>query len=565
MAGQLVSAEDMRRAVADDPQFRCPRRPALVRGLVRLHLHDGILVEGAPSRQILRGAATRDLVPAILPLLDGTLDAGGIAERTGLPKPHVERVIALLYTCGLLEEGEADTEAAPNTPEAAFWSRSLDSTRVNSRTSEVLARLTSAQIGVAGDGRLAKLILNELGAAGMTAIGPVTGVAPPSVQQHDLVLAAIEEDAPAPAELAAECARAGVPFLPVRLSGGTVELGPYTDPEFTASFADAERQRLAAPVPEDTTGLSTQLRMQLAAALASAQTAALIARVGSVPVLRGLMRVDLGTWEQSLHVIASIPDQPGPRVTTTAAGVPLAVAFESSVAFTPRRLLNPRAHQVHYKPGNLALQHESKRWPSARELELADCTATVPAPLAAPESLGGEPGTGSVPLGQLAALLQRGAGLRPGGDSERKVQRWAPTGGNLGSVQLHVVARRVTGLQPGLWGYVSSGHRLARLGDALDIGYPSTSASISPAVIVLTGALSRVASKYYGFGWRVIHLDAGAAMAQLVYTAQAFGLSARPLDRWDDSHLAELLDLDLDSEPITGVLLVGADLNQGEE
>ena len=163
-SAKLVSADAMHRAVAGDPQFRCPRRPTLCRGLVVVPLPDGILVEGGPSRQVLRGAATRDLVPTVLPLLDGTLDKEEIAERTGAPVPHIERLLALLYTCGLLEEGE-DGSGPPELPATPFWSRSLDSTRVNTCTGEVLHRLASARLAVAGDPELGSLLCGELAAA----------------------------------------------------------------------------------------------------------------------------------------------------------------------------------------------------------------------------------------------------------------------------------------------------------------------------------------------------------------------------------------------------------------
>jgi SagB-type dehydrogenase family enzyme len=565
MAGQLISAEDMRRAVTADPQFQVPRHPLLPASLVRVDLPDGILMEGAPTRQVLRGGATRDLVPAVLPLLDGARTVADVAQESGLPLPHVERVVALLYTCGLLVEGSKDSTAelasAPALEQLAYWSRNLDSTRVNVRASQAVARVAAARVAVTGDLDLAELLLGELSDLG--ASGALLAE-PEQVRQRlagtDLVIATITGGDGVPdgiAELAEECARSRIPFLPVRLSEDVLELGPYLDPDFTAGFDEAERQRRAAPATDEPAQLERGLRLRLAAGLTAGQVSALLSRVGSVPVLRGLMRVDLVRWEHSLHVVAPIPDTPpGPRVTTTRAGVPLAVAFETSVGFTPRRLLNPRAHQVHYKPGNLALQHEFKRWPSARQLPLgAGAAPTGPLP-AAEDFLDGTRFTGTVRVDHLGTLLQRGAGRRPGPNPERKVQRWAPNGGNLGSVQLHVLARSVEGLESGRWGYVSGEHRLAHLGADTELGWGDEETRSAPLAIVLTANLARVASKYYGFGWRVVHLDAGVAIAQMAYTAGCLGLTARPLDRWDDEHLADLFDLDLENEPVTGVLVV---------
>nr|BFE86240.1 hypothetical protein GCM10020093_088410 [Planobispora longispora] len=67
----LIPAEAMSHAVAFDPQFRMPRRPRLVPGLVTLPLPDGLLVEGTPTRQALRGAAARTLIPGSCPSWTG--------------------------------------------------------------------------------------------------------------------------------------------------------------------------------------------------------------------------------------------------------------------------------------------------------------------------------------------------------------------------------------------------------------------------------------------------------------------------------------------------------------
>ncbi|MEX2982481.1 SagB family peptide dehydrogenase [Streptomyces sp. C36] len=562
---KLISAQDMRRAVATDPQFTAPRRPALCRGLVQLPIEGGLLVEGAPTRQILRGTATRDLIPKLLPLLDGTHDQAEIAELAGVPVEHVAQVVALLYTCGLLEEGDpsgthpADRAEAGSTAAhaARYWSRSLDSTRVNRSTSEVLDRLRDTRVAIAGDAALGGLVGDLLLAAGMVRAAQVDaslfeGAPSGDTPVPDLVIALTEDSATSLHGIAAWCAEHDVPLIPVRLHDGILDVGPYIDTRFTVSFADAEQQRVTAPAPAARSYLPpVTVRRSLAASLAANQVTTVVGRVGSAPVLRGLLRADLVEWTQTVHVIAQVPQETDSRSALTEAGVPIALAFEASVGFPPRKLLNPRDHQAHYKPGNIALQHDSKRWPSARTLKLPREGALPDTPLgvAAPEP------AARIDLGHLSSVLLRGAGLRDETEPTRQVQRWNPTGGNLGSVQLHVITHDVAGLEDGTWGYVTHSHRLARLSAVKDAGAGNAEQS-SPVAVVLTGALARVASKYSGFAWRVVHLDAGVAIAQMSHVARSLGLTAQPLDRWDDLHLADVLDLDLDAEPVTGVLLL---------
>ncbi|MEU8581317.1 SagB family peptide dehydrogenase [Streptomyces abikoensis] len=562
---KLISAQDMHRAVTTDPQFTAPRRPALCQGLVQLPIEGGLLVEGTPTRQILRGTATRDLIPKLLPLLDGTHDQAEIAEIAGVPMEHVAQVVALLYTCGLLEEGDpsgthpADqAEAGSAAAHAArYWSRSLDSTRVNRSTSEVLDRLRDTRVAIAGDAALGGLVGELLLAAGMVRAAQVDaslfeGAPSGDTPVPDLVIALTEDSATSLHGIAAWCAEHDVPLIPVRLHDGMLDVGPYIDTKFTVSFADAEQQRVTAPEPAAHPYLpAVTVRRSLAASLAANQVTTVVGRVGSAPVLRGLLRADLVEWTQTVHVIAQVPQETDSRSALTEAGVPIALAFEASVGFPPRKLLNPRDHQAHYKPGNIALQHDSKRWPSARTLQLPREGALPNTPLGAEAA---EP-VARVDLGHLSSVLLRGAGLRDEAEPTRQVQRWNPTGGNLGSVQLHVITRDVAGLEDGTWGYVTHSHRLARLSAVKDAGVGNRGQS-SPVAVVLTGALARVASKYSGFAWRVVHLDAGVAIAQMSHVARSLGLTAQPLDRWDDLRLADVLDLDLDAEPVTGVLLL---------
>jgi SagB-type dehydrogenase family enzyme len=461
----------------------------------------------------------------------------------------VEQVIALLYTCGLLEEG-ADPAGSGGTeaddPSAVFWSRSLDSTRVNRSAAEAMRRLSGTHVAIVADGDIGVGLRDSLLRNGFGQVELVPVLAEGTA---DLVVAVDEGGRSDVGETAAWCDSRGIPMLPAHLNGGTLDIGPYIDTEFTVSFDEADRQRSAeTPAAGRDSAADEAAVRTMATALIAGQVTAIASRVGAVSVLRGMVRTDLDSWRQDMYVTAPVPGRTDSRSTLTAADVPLALAFEASVAFPPRKLLNPRDHQMHYKPGNIALQHESKRWPSARTIELPRTGIHPQAPL----EPAGYTAAGRVGLSQLASLLLLAAGRREDPRPGPSVPRWAPTGGNLGSVTLHAVVRDVEGIPAGVWGYDSAAHRLARLPDAVDLSrLPGTDAAVT---LVLTGSLARVASKYSTFAWRIVHLDAGVAIAQLRHVAHSFSLRARPLDRWDDLTLATAFDLDLDAEPVTGVL-----------
>jgi SagB-type dehydrogenase family enzyme len=178
------------------------------------------------------------------------------------------------------------------------------------------------------------------------------------------------------------------------------------------------------------------------------------------------------------------------------------------------------------------------------------------------DAISTSPATGGpIDLGTLSELLRRSGGLR-GGVAGGRVDRWAPTGGNLGSVQLYLIVTDCPGIGEGGYFYQPFEAVLARLhltspaaklikeaagwDDADDSGYD--------ALIVLTAALGRVAHKYMDFAYRVVALDSGVAQAQLKATSRALGVQARSLARWDDARLADELQIDPGFEPVTGVV-----------
>ncbi|GIH89445.1 TOMM precursor leader peptide-binding protein [Planobispora siamensis] len=535
----LVPAEAMSHAVATDPQFRMPGRPRLVPGLVTLPLPDGLLVEGTPTRQALRGTAARELIPRLLPELDGRRRLPELAADLDLPPGHLHQAISLLYTCGMLEDADGP-EIPEGTPEhiATFLTRSIDSSRVNISGGDAVRRLARSGVALAiDDPALAGAVRRLLLAAGVGRVEPWGGG-----DGVDLVLSS-----------GGRAADAGVPVLPIHLDGDIAWLGPYVDTSFTACADCVTAQREAAR-EEGPATLDPGHAADTAAALIAADVVALLSRVGSTHVLHGLVRVDLGTWLQRSYPLAALPGCP--RCTgggDPEPGVPVALAYEESVSFPPRRLTNPRDHQIHYRPGNLALQVECKRWPSARYVELPDEPDTVFGPVPAGTHV---PDPRRIDAVTLGALLRRAGGLRDDGpDAARKVQRWAPTGGNLGSAQLHVIARDVSGLDPAVYGYRIDTHRLADLSWA-DPHAPIAGLPDAEAVIVITGALARVGSKYSTFAWRVLHLDAGVALTQLRLVAADRGLATRVVQAWDDAALTRLLSVDPDEEPITAVLAI---------
>lgn len=155
----------------------------------------------------------------------------------------------------------------------------------------------------------------------------------------------------------------------------------------------------------------------------------------------------------------------------------------------------------------------------------------------------------------LSTLLLLSAGIRELTLSGPQVRRWAPTGGNFGSVEPFVVVRNVEGLLPGFYFYQANEHSLKfferRRGGlpvdefmrrALGLG-PGDNEDLPEALIALTGAFGRVATKYGAFAYKLMNLDAGAAISQLCLAAAGLNISLGVAPRWADDVIEEHFNL----------------------
>lgn len=568
---RLISAMAMRHAVESDPHFRMPVRPRFPAEYAVVPLPDGLIVEGGPEPQVFRGRAATTLLPRLLPLLDGTRTLEEVAgQLPGASLNHVTDAVALLYTRGLLEDGKADegidVSACP--PEVlGFYRRLVDATRANRSAGEALVRLQSARVALAGPGEFAEQLRAQLTACGFRHVEWVAEPEAGALEPFDLVIALSwgPDDQDALGRLDDLCRSLGKPWLRAAFLGDAVEIGPYFAPDIGRCyrcFADSHPQDadLAQASPE---------RVDMWLSLAAAEAAALIGRILPGSTILDFTRFRLDDWTHQLlrplyrtgcPVCCPLPGRE-PAVP------PLPHRFEQSVAFPPRAWINPKDHQHHYRVANLELTLASKRYPGGYQ-EPLPAAPDLPVPqggglehLIAPG--GAWSGAQVVSRELLASLLLRSMGVRESRPGD-KVHRWAPTGGNLGSPQAYVLAARVDGLDPGFYFYQPFDHALVRLGEGRGEAEVRETAARAlgrsvddcAALIVLTGALARVSRKYSSFAYRIIHLDAGTALAQMSAVADALGLALTVASRWDDEVLLTELALDAEVEPVTGVIVL---------
>jgi SagB-type dehydrogenase family enzyme len=543
----MMTADTVGSAARFDPQLRIPLRPRMRRGLVVAREADQVVVTGPPKKQLFRGRSATQLLPGLLDLLDGERTHARLAAELGVPEEVVFKALSLLWTCGVVEEGPptgTEAEAVPDVDDrlADYLSRVGSATEVNPCWEQAAIRLRTAGIEIFGDPVLAGLLRDELTGSVPVALG--TGDTPG--ERTTLVVWADAADGGRPAAgtgshaLAEHCWDKGVPLLRLRVRGRRAALGPLVDPRTTPCLdcltaGDEDDDRTAAAGDRE-----------LAVALFARDLFAAVSRTTPTPLPMRWRLVDLETLGQRDTSSATRPGCPrcsvadGPVVERATP----ATRFEASVAMPPKEFADLKAHQMHYKPSNLALQRVSRTWPVAPAVELPPpdhgrLDRTGPAADAT------QPGSDT-----LSLLLSVTAGIKA--DGKDKVARWTASGGNIGSVTAYAVVRDVPGLAPGVYGYVAAEHRLARLSSRAD-AVPGD----RPLSIVLTGDFPKVARKYSAFALRIVLLDSGCAQATAREAARTLGVGCALRPLWDDDAIAAALGINPDMEPITAVIDLG--------
>jgi SagB-type dehydrogenase family enzyme len=175
------------------------------------------------------------------------------------------------------------------------------------------------------------------------------------------------------------------------------------------------------------------------------------------------------------------------------------------------------------------------------------------------QNLGGS--VRKISVNDLSTILKLTAGIRKLGSESNNVRRWAATAGNLGSVELYVVACAVDGLPNGAYFYQAEDHSLSVLDWPGVLDAVGLMKSIMPGqsplpdlLVVFTGAFHRISQKYGPFGYRLVQLDAGAAVSQSKIIAQALGIHSQIATVWPDDTIESRLRLEALDEQVTSVV-----------
>lgn len=158
-----------------------------------------------------------------------------------------------------------------------------------------------------------------------------------------------------------------------------------------------------------------------------------------------------------------------------------------------------------------------------------------------------------VETGALGELLHHGYGVL-GRDHWRAaefLERPVPSGGGMYPLELHVIARNISGLADGIYHYVPLLHGLER---AREVRVPDTllrylfmgqyPVMIAPLIVVISSVPGRSMKKYADRGYRYILMEAGHVAQNLNLAAIGLGLQSLNLGGFFDDELGRLCGMD---------------------
>ncbi len=148
-------------------------------------------------------------------------------------------------------------------------------------------------------------------------------------------------------------------------------------------------------------------------------------------------------------------------------------------------------------------------------------------------------------LDQVAQLLWAAQGM-----TSTEGFRTAPSAGALYPLEVYVVVGNVTGLSPGVYRYLASGHKLLPIAQtdkrdklaaaALGQGWVKRNA----VLLVFSAIEKRTTRKYGRRGIRYIYIEVGHAAQNVFLQAVALGLDAVVVGAFDDERVERIINMD---------------------
>jgi hypothetical protein len=547
----------------------------LCAGLAVLADDKGLIVEGGMRRWMLAGDSATQVVPTLVPLLDGSRTFEEISVAAGMSRTQLRQAVSLLRLCDLVEYDEVPRTEPPGVAPyaASFLGRTVHATELYRNSRELHEALASCAVLVLAAPQVGAAIATDLRECGIDVV-QISGTGGTAAiesavdrlagARRPLIVAV--DDGAARLDLAVVdglCRTRDLPWLRTARQGQRTEVGPLFLRGHTGCYECFSRshREVFGERPADATdeAVHADILDEALAALVTGESLALLGQIRAAHTFHTVVVRPSGVGDERRLIFTPYPDCPRcANVFPSPDAADSIACYDWYVEGAPAVL--PAAGL-----GRMALHRPPLRDLGAKRSVFPSSPSVPLPPAPTRETLSStltRPGGATVlDMDTLATILPLVGGRQDVGDPTA-MRRWAPNGGNLASVRLYAVGAG-TGFEPisgTVTVYDDIAHRLiavharqVTVEQMLDgTGVPAVAPSIALAFVADAG---RFAEKYGNFTYRLCHLDAGVATAQLAAVARDHGLDVTFAPTWSPA-LGELLDLQPDREFVTALALI---------
>jgi SagB-type dehydrogenase family enzyme len=540
---------------------------------------EGLIVEGIGTQETVKGVIAQTILVPMLPLLAKGISIDELLSAfPGVPITTVRDAVAKLCDWNFIVDANDYARGAPSIVsyvQGTFLSQGL---QMSSAAAE--DKLRAAQICILAPKKLARFaeilscLLQEA-----TIDARVVESLPGASTMSDLTVVLAT---PAHTQLFESAERARLSHncgwlrLELDVLCGKFDIGPHFQAGKDSCFSCFQKIH-GRSRPANGEDPSIAPHAEVCIGLACLEIVAHVAQFSHALIDREFRRFEIEEWTSDRLVYSRFPDCPVrlsvPAYTVHEIGhqalLTTASVYEDCISLDTHRpslsWLSERATAASH-----SLIGESKEFRDTQQIELSATSLNLNCNVL--DTLEGKRRRRTEPLAltELGGVLGLGAGLRK--KNEGNVKRWTSTAGNLGSVELFVIANAVPGLARGVYFYQASEHSLACLSqgwrrDALNL-IPKLLHRTSPPpdlLVVFTGAHHRLAKKYGPFAYKLLHLDAGVAFSQISAVLTCLGVSSELELDFDEDLMERTLDLHSWNEQAVAVMRLQGNVSTSDK
>jgi len=548
-----------------DAELKLPEYPRYIDEMLMLpNDQSSLLFVGGSGMQVLAGRSARRFIPHLVQHLNGQNSLDDLAAKyPQYPAKVIRDAITLLFSRGLLEDGDSPDIPEDLKPLSEFSGRYMDTTRNNRNRGEVVQRLSNAHVTIANTSTINAQDLKALESA-MSNMGikTVQSVSSPEDidPQSDLVIMLFIGDDPSASEWMLKANSLNIKALHANVGQEEIEIGPLFVPKQSGCYDCFRHIR---PVTTHKTRADGDFWIGVLALNAFH----LISRVGQFE-LYNVCRIhnndDIGNFYSQTRV-ARLPGCKtcGLEHTKLTQDSPLIkpwLLHNAAVVVSSYEFRNPKEHQSHYAAANLNISSEEpKPIIGAEIIELPNALDFDALP--SWKQSGNE--AKNIDINELAVLLRFSVGYQPIGKGLRRV---APSGGGLASSELYIIVRDIEGLDNGFYHYFGYSHVLERLGhipDQLLTGALGITKSELPQVaIVGITNMNKIRQKYDRFSFRLGSADAGVTQGYLIEMMKTISAKYIEYPNARSKVVAEAINLSVAGNAMYVAFVMGVGLAQ---